>query len=319
MMNPNEDELPDVLEQATEALRDAPIPDTVPPRIIASTVQAIQTLTDQNHFQPLLPWRTIMSLRNLVAAVAVLTVAFLVVVWPVPKSSILAFAEVQGQVETTKSVQYTETRHDKTPDNKSGPKTQKRVMILGRYLKREDCKVLTAGDKLDGQRDWGQHAAQHDVVIFDLQAGNLLHLCPESKLFSLNQTTLSISPKDNSINSEKVKPMPEVDFYEQLRGLPSDKAEKVPDCTIDGKRSLGYRFVEKDEEEFGTEHFTQTFTRDIWVDPGTKLPVRIEVTFRSANPMMGQSDWVLSDFIWDAPLDRSLFSTTPPEGYKKAN
>jgi hypothetical protein len=57
---------------------------------------------------------------------------------------------------------------------------------------------------------------------------------------------------------------------------------------------------------------------DRWVDPDTKLPIRIEVEYRSTHPMSGQSDWVVSDLIWDAPLDRSLFSTTPPEGYKEA-
>lgn len=259
-----------------------------------------------------------MSLRNLAIAAAVLIVAFFIGVWPLSKSaSVLAFADVQGQVETAKSVQYTETRQDKTRDNKSGPKSRKRVMILGRYLKREDINVLTDGNKLAGTGDWGQRAGQHDILIFDAQTGNLLHLRPESKLYTLVQTVYNISPEDGSIKSEKVRPL-EVDFYEQLRSLSSDKAVKLPDRTIDGKRSIGYRFVEKSEQKVGKERFTETFTRNIWVDPGTKLPIRIEVEFRSTHPMMGQSDWVLSDLIWDAPLDRSLFSTTPPEGYKEA-
>lgn len=259
-----------------------------------------------------------MSPRNLAIAAAVLIVAFFLDVWPLSKStSVLAFAEVQGQVETTKSVQYTESRQDKTRDNKSGPKTQKRVKILGRYLKREDINVLTDGDKLGGRGEWGQRAGQHDIMIFDAQTGNLLHLRPESKLYDLVKTVSNISPEDGSIKSEKVRPL-KVDFYEQLRSLSSDKAVKLPDRIIDGKRSLGYRFVEKTEQRVGKESFTETFTRNIWVDPGTKLPIRIEVEFRSTRPMMGQSDWVLRDFIWDAPLDRLLFSTTPPEGYNEA-
>ena len=258
-----------------------------------------------------------MSPRNLAIAAVVLITAFLIELWPMSKSTgVLAFAEVQGQVEATKSVQYTETRQDKTHDNKSAPKTQTRVMILGPYLRRDDQKVLTAGDKLEGGRSWGARVGYHAISILDLETGKGISLIPESKLYRLDQTTYNLSSKDNSIKTEKVKPWQEWDFYKQLRSLPSDKAETLPERMIDGKRTLGYRFVEKDEQRFGTQQATETFTRDIWVDPHTKLPIRIEVTFRST--LRGQSDWVYSDIIWDAPLDRSLFSTTPPEGYKEA-
>jgi hypothetical protein len=259
-----------------------------------------------------------MSPRNLAIAAVVLFAMLLVEVWPFSKTTrVLAFAEVQGQIETTKSVQYTETRQDMSHDGKSvAPKTETRTMILGRYLERDELKVLTSGDKLEGGAKWLPHP-DHSISIFDAKAGKDILLLPESKRFSKVKGTGSFSPDNGKITFEKITPMPEVDFYKQIRDLLSGKAEKLPDRTIDGKRTLGYRFVEKQEEKFGKKSFTNTSTRDIWVDPGTKLPVRIEGRFRSDHPMIGATDYVMSDFIWDAPLDPSLFSTNPPEGYKE--
>jgi outer membrane lipoprotein-sorting protein len=77
--------------------------------------------------------------------------------------------------------------------------------------------------------------------------------------------------------------------------------------------SGGFRFVEKVQRKHGTD----TSTQDFWVDPATKLPLGIEVTFQSTDPMVGQMTSVLSDFILDAPLEQSLFSADPPEGYTK--
>ncbi len=256
-----------------------------------------------------------MSPRNLAIAAAVLFAVLLMEVWPFSKTTrVLAFAEVQGQIEATKSVQYTETRQDM--DGKShGPKTETRTMILGRYLERKEMKVLTPGDKLEGGAMWAQPAG--GISIFDAKAGKDIFLDPKSKQFSKSEGTASFSPDTGKITTEKIQPMPELDFYKQIRDLLSGNAEKLPDRIIDGKRTLGYRFVEKQEEKFGKKSFTNTSTRDIWVDPGTKLPVCIEGRFRSDHPMIGATDYVMSDFIWDAPLDPSLFSTNPPEGYKE--
>ena len=254
-----------------------------------------------------------MSPWNVSVATVLLVAVFLVAVWLAPMNtiSVLAFAEVQGQIEKTKSVQYTETRQDQTPDgSKSGPKIETRVMILGRYLKRDDRRALTPGDKLEEGAMWTQGPG-HIISIFDAKAGKNLVLLPETKQFSRTQGTASISPDDGSIEIEKMTPLPGADFYEQFRRLRGDKAEKLAERVIDGKRTLGFRFVEKTERKRGTD----TFTRDFWVDPTTKLPLRLEVSFRSTIPKMGRSNWILSDFIWDSRLDQSLFSTDPPEGY----
>ena len=189
-------------------------------------------------------------------------------------------------------------------------------MILGRYLRREDLKVLTTGDK--GGPSVGHELLGHHITILDAQqAVKVLWLFPETKEFR-RPTRITTSPKDDSTETEKSKPARQVDFYEQVRSLPSDEAKKLPDRTIDGKRAIGYRFVWKFVLKNGQSKTTQdiygqsTTTRDIWVDPSTKLPVRIENTIQGKQ--IGQT-MVCSDFIWNAPLDQSLFSMMPPEGY----
>lgn len=52
---------------------------------------------------------------------------------------------------------------------------------------------------------------------------------------------------------------------------------------------------------------------EVWVDPQTRLPVRIET---GARP--GQTPYfnnVLTDFEWNVPVDPSLVDMTPPPGY----
>ncbi len=249
-----------------------------------------------------------MSPRNLAIAAALGAAFLLMVFWLTPSGSVggLAFAEVQQQVEKARSVQFTETEQ-RHRGKKSGPKIERRVMILGRYLMRAETKVVAPGDKLEGGARWGASAA-HIISITDAKAGKSVHLIPEMKLFTRVQGYASVSPDDGSIKIEKIKPMPEADFYEQVRRFAAGKVEKLPEQMIDGKRAVGFRFVERGERT------GKTLVRNIWVDPATKLPIRMEATYGSPRGP-NDGDAMRSEFIWDAPLDPALFSTEPPEGY----
>jgi hypothetical protein len=48
-------------------------------------------------------------------------------------------------------------------------------------------------------------------------------------------------------------------------------------------------------------------------------PLRTIVTYRNDQPGFGSSDWIADNFIFDAELPRSLFSTDPPAGYRLKN
>jgi outer membrane lipoprotein-sorting protein len=52
----------------------------------------------------------------------------------------------------------------------------------------------------------------------------------------------------------------------------------------------------------------------IWVDPKSKLPLRMEQVIPLKNGK--QVKWLIYDMEFDQPYDPSLFSFTPPVGYE---
>jgi outer membrane lipoprotein-sorting protein len=99
-------------------------------------------------------------------------------------------------------------------------------------------------------------------------------------------------------------PIPNV--YDLLRTATQDVVENLPERTIDGKKAVGFRVrlsVGERKEE-----------ASVWVDPQTKLPLRMEMLRTDKEGR--EEGQVMSDFVFDAPLDASLFRMTPPEGYE---
>ncbi len=103
---------------------------------------------------------------------------------------------------------------------------------------------------------------------------------------------------------------PEADFFalqsqlanarDQRDWIPEPLGEKV----IDGRRLAGYRL---------TGHGLNC---ELWGDPQTRLPVRIET---SSSGIQGSTPSIWSDFVFNANLDESLFSLEPPAGYQVQN
>lgn len=75
----------------------------------------------------------------------------------------------------------------------------------------------------------------------------------------------------------------------------------VGEKTIDGVLTLGF------EAEFGATTMT------LWGDPKTKLPVQIESTVGSPSDPI---QMVMRDFVFNKPLEDSLFSLEIPAGFK---
>jgi hypothetical protein len=257
------------------------------------------------------PWSFVMQRpRSFAAAATLLVAAVLAIAFSGGGSPRLAFAQVLAQVDQAKTVQYLETRSTiPRGDEPRGPSTVTQVMILGRYHERKEVLAETAGEPLEPGHSWTR--SSRVVMISDLEHGKLVTLDPVRKTFHEVTTLLSISADDLKVSESKVTALPEANFYAQQRNLPDKPAEELPARELNGKRVLGYRFVEKHEGPGSVD----TWTRTYWVDAETKLPMQVEVTMASTNPRMGQSRWLLTDIVFDEPLDESLFSTDPPEGY----
>ena len=58
-----------------------------------------------------------------------------------------------------------------------------------------------------------------------------------------------------------------------------------------------------------------TRSRTYWGDPETKLPRQIDIEYRSVDAENGGQAGTITNIVFDAHMDESLFSTDPPKGY----
>ncbi len=266
-------------------------------------------------------WKKHMTMKIGFAASAIAaSILFLVIASNVLLAPSVAFAQVKAVVEASQSVQYIESQIQSPPNPKAKNQAQKNaeesiespvesiareleddgnfprhVKILGRFKKRTEV-------------DRNGHLT---VEICDMEKGQVVKLDPKAKVAKYFKRQLLINEVSGKINETDIKPNVSADLYSTMRSVPDD-AKRLPEGkAIDGVQAIGFR----------TESITgsDTWTRTIWVDPVTKLPVQIESQYRSTNPMHESADWILSDFKFDAPLDEALFSTETPEGYESVD
>jgi hypothetical protein len=98
-----------------------------------------------------------------------------------------------------------------------------------------------------------------------------------------------------------------INYLDQLRNqlremqdAPDVKRESLGYKEIDGHRAIGYRIT------------TPGQVTEIWGDPETRLPIRVETT----SPLTGDSKLTWTDFEFNVDLDESLFSLQVPDGYQ---
>ena len=98
-----------------------------------------------------------------------------------------------------------------------------------------------------------------------------------------------------------------VDIYNTFRNF-TDRVdfsvEEIGTRRVADRSAVGFRLRKLDED------------REIivWADAKTKLPVLMEETYKDAKGEHGRH--VITDIVFDAELDKSLFSLEPPPGYK---
>lgn len=108
-------------------------------------------------------------------------------------------------------------------------------------------------------------------------------------------------------------PFPQLDIYELIRHVPTDKAQHLPEKTIRGKQVIGFLVEQTEKNPAGND--STNWRHTWWVDPATKLPVQMEINWRSNDPKDAGSEKIISDIVFDAPLDPTLFSIDLPVGY----
>src|SRR4051794_19463843 len=155
-INPDEIEL--LLDRAARGLREVSAPNEPPADVVekvrlmgASAAPQHSELIDRAPFtRAAAPWIrgvNVMRPRNLAAVAAAGLLIVFGTEWLSSQSnSNFAFAEVQEQVGRTKSVQYSETLIQATPDGKPLPTLVGHVKILGNRLMRNEMSTKSDGE-----------------------------------------------------------------------------------------------------------------------------------------------------------------------------
>ena len=125
------------------------------------------------------------------------------------------------------------------------------------------------------------------INIVNMERGESLTLIPQRKM-AVRTKMLNV-PEDIRKQNDQLGKLKEF-----IQGADEELGEKQ----IDGKRAVGYR-VSKGGQAM-----------EVWVDPDTMNPVRIEMAVSG-----GEATVTLTDFVMNPELDESLFSLEAPEGY----
>lgn len=118
------------------------------------------------------------------------------------------------------------------------------------------------------------------------------------KTLILNAPTKTATLVENKAGGQAERGEDQIDTLRHFQGKPEeDLGERI----INGQPARGFRLS------------AGGWSSVVWVDAQTKLPVRMESKTRFNAD--GTKTIVYSDFVFDAPLDESLFRLTSPEGY----
>ena len=101
-------------------------------------------------------------------------------------------------------------------------------------------------------------------------------------------------------------------FYDLFRSIASRPVKTLPPRLIGGKMCVGFVVRNPMEGAPGLPKSPEAETT-VWVNPETKLPLRIETVTREDGVTLTE---IMSGIVFDRPLDPALFVLTPPEGYK---
>jgi outer membrane lipoprotein-sorting protein len=138
------------------------------------------------------------------------------------------------------------------------------------------------------------------VSIMDGDTGKNLMLLPAQKV-AVIMTYTNVPKEKGRTGGHTVLFLELRSQLADARNRPDWIREPLGEKEIDGRRLVGFRL---------TGH---GMICDLWGDPRTGMPVRIESSAPS-NPSL--KPIIYSDFVLNAPLDESLFSLEPPAGYK---
>jgi hypothetical protein len=313
----------DHVEQALRSFRDDIRPEEPPTELVNATLERLQAMNRAAEIPMRSNENRLRQFRSRVAITAgTLLVAIVAWVGLTGLPGAIALADVQLQLERAKTVRYVEIRllelggenlkilremtrgkNDLGPGERRvnlGDACQPRIItIRGPHLQRTE--ILAPDSTIES------------IQISDMKAGKHVILSPNEKKLVELASQVTIDFDSGKTSEEAIGPTPDVDLIASIRDIPADATTRLPERTIEGKPVVGFF----SRQTIATTQGTDTWERTYWVDPGTKLPVRVEVSHYSTDPRSARSDWVLSGFVFDEDVPESEFSLELPPGYTR--
>ncbi len=283
MNSENHEPLPDIVDQAAEALRNTAIPAGPPDDLVQETLARVGTEERTWEANRLRERRRIMfriARYGGLAAAAVAGIVALASLWLIDRSAAPAFADVITKVQKAKSVTFHVTQK-LTP--------QSPTVHSKWYLQDDDIRIELLGPH-------GEKGMAYVVNYRDQKA---------MEINFVRQTARPIPV---------AKKMP-VGFnpIASLRQAKDTDAKLIGNENLDGRMTQVYEFTRLHVLGMSGQ-VKQGETAKLWVDAVTGLPVRmvIETLLAKGN---GKSSFVFDDFHWNKPLPADLFSLSVPKGY----
>jgi outer membrane lipoprotein-sorting protein len=273
---------PDILEQATRALQDAPAPNGISPELVAATVAAIE-----KQLAPIVPMESVRDTRrkkimrylrygSLTALAASVAIA-LGVLLLFGDNRAVALDKILDKIEKAETVQY--TANEKLGDF---PETTMQLLVKGPKARIE--------------------IGSSTMFILDTKKRESLMLIPMMKRYVVNGGTVSAkSPID------------------KLLAFRNSKTEDLGSEKINGKevKKLGL----KNEASLKTGEPAQSWLLWVDKKTDLLVKAQLISTAnipdeKGALKVVGVVT-ELDNFIWNEKLDDKLFDMTPPADYKE--
>ena len=276
--NSNHDNL---LDQATRALSNTPVPHGPTDEVVADTLAVIHQAEEAaNQPRTLNLKERILIMRprtKITVAAAVLIALAGLLNWLTPgEGTALAFNNLAEAFATIRTATYnfaSDVEGRQTPPVISG-----KSMYMAPSRERSEMT---------------ENVGSMSITISDSQKNKMITLSPKMMVATVIETENRPADMPNS---------PFEQLRKQISDAQSGKADQIEQLgpqTIDGRRVIGFRIPKADGET------------KIWADPDTGLPVRVEFI----SHLKSKTRVVMSDFRFNVDLDQSLFSLEIPDGY----
>jgi len=265
------------IEKRLEKLAQAIVPDETLIENVMSRINTKSIGESEKLSTKLIARRFIMNRFTKLAAAAVIIIAVIICIHQFGGSIDVASVTFADVLENI--------RNSKTLTFMVRPKEQEppimKVMVIDPYVSRFEFigEQMPSAPIIGGQ-----------IWIIDTDKGKAL--------------ILDTVKKTGKVYPAKREMLDTYDAFRNFRDRVDFSVEEIGNRQIGDKQAIGFKLKKENKN------------REIivWADPKTKLPILMEETYENAEGQIMQH--VITDIVFDAELDESLFSLRLPEGYK---